>query len=195
VYNSIRACERWALIAGYETLYEVSTVGRVRRVAASRMAPAGYVLKPKVTCHGYLQYGLSRHRRYWHVGAHRLVAYAFLGPPPFPGAHVADADGDPQNNAVSNLRWATPRENEADKKRHGRVRGALPGEAHHMARLTMEQVKRMGQAASQGQSYQQIASQFGVHLMTTYDAILGKTWRFLTDPPPVRRFLGGARAS
>ena len=57
-----------------------------------------------------------------------LVVLAFLGPPPFPGAHAAHFDGDKLNNRLSNLRWASPAENEADKRRHGRTRGALPGE-------------------------------------------------------------------
>src|SRR5262245_36023441 len=77
VAASIRADERWAPVPGYEGLYEVSAHGRVRRSSKSRVAPAGYVLKPRLTWDGYLKYGLSRGQRCWHVKAHRLVALAF----------------------------------------------------------------------------------------------------------------------
>jgi hypothetical protein len=51
---------------------------------------------------------------------HRLVCEAYHGPAPSPIHHAAHWDGDKENNSASNLRWATPQENEADKVRHGR---------------------------------------------------------------------------
>jgi hypothetical protein len=52
----------------------------------------------------------------WFV--HQLVAAAFLGPRP-DGLEVRHLDGDPLNNAVSNLAYGTRLENIQDKKRHG----------------------------------------------------------------------------
>jgi hypothetical protein len=187
VTMSPRAAELWAPVPGYEGLYDVSSYGRVRRSSKSRMAPAGHVLKPHVTRDGYLRYGLCKRRRYWHVKAHRLVALAFLGPPPFPGAHVAHFDGNKRNNHVSNLRWATPKENEADKRRHGRVGGARPGERHPMAKLTTDVVKEMRRLAASGMSFKAVAGRFGVANLTAYDAIVGTTWKTVTEPPPVPR--------
>jgi hypothetical protein len=177
--------ERWAPALGHHGLYEVSSFGRVRRSSASRMAPAGYILKSRLTWDGYVEYGLCRRQRYWHVKAHRLVALAFLGPPPFPGAHVAHSDGDKTNNHVSNLRWATPAENEADKRRHGTKRGAHPGEGHHRAKLTVAIVQRMRRQAVAGSALPAIARQFGVAKTTAYQAIVGQTWTTVTEPPPL----------
>ena len=42
---------------------------------------------------------------------HRLVAEHFIGPCPEPGMVVNHIDGDPFNNYVSNLEWATVSEN------------------------------------------------------------------------------------
>lgn len=187
VAASIRLDETWLPVPGYEGLYEVSSYGQVRRSNGSRMAPAGYILKPRITHDGYVRYGLSKNRRYWHVKSHRLVALAFLGPPPFPKAHVAHFDGDRMNNHVLNLRWASQLENEADKKRHGRVRGAPPGEKHPQARLTIDLVKEMRQDAVSGTAIKTIAKKFGVATLTAYDAIVGKTWKTVLEPSPVPR--------
>lgn len=51
--------------------------------------------------------------------AHRLVALAFLGAPPTPKHQAAHRDGDRRNNRADNLRWATCRENHADRRAHG----------------------------------------------------------------------------
>lgn len=41
----------------------------------------------------------------------RLVAEAFLGPPPFPRAVVMHLDENSRNNNVENLQWGTQKEN------------------------------------------------------------------------------------
>lgn len=59
---------------------------------------------------------------------HSLVAEAFIGPRP-PGCEVAHKDGSRTNNFLSNLRYATYSENNADKLQHGThlVGGKAPG--------------------------------------------------------------------
>ena len=187
VAASQRDEELWAAVPGYEELYEVSSAGRIRRRSKSRMAPAGYVLKQRMSWDGYRKCTLSKRGRSWHTKTHRLVALAFLGPPPFPGAHVAHFDGDRTNNHVSNLRWATAAQNEADKRRHGTVRGAPPGERHPNAKLTGEAVAEMRRDAAAGQSATEIARRFGVPKMTAYSAIVGTTWSSVTEPAPLGR--------
>lgn len=49
---------------------------------------------------------------------HRLVAQAFI-PNPENKPDVAHWGGNGLNNEVTNLRWATEKENMADKRRHG----------------------------------------------------------------------------
>ena len=52
--------------------------------------------------------GGGKHRRDY---VHRLVAEHFIGPEPEPGMVVNHIDGDPFNNHVSNLEWASVSEN------------------------------------------------------------------------------------
>ncbi len=65
---------------------------------------------------------------------------AFIGAPPTELHEVAHHDGDPSNNAVTNLRWATRAENHADKLRHGTHNR---GERHPLSKVTDAQVAAM----------------------------------------------------
>ena len=68
---------------------------------------------------GVISYGFSHPSGYSvvHIAGskfrvHRLVALAFLGPPPDEKAwQVHHRDGDPSNNHVDNLEWVTPSQN------------------------------------------------------------------------------------
>ena len=91
--------------------YEVSNLGRVRRKKRSprhkRVYPEDYhILKPKVQKNGYLFVRLG----YKEMRIHRLVAIAFLDNPNNK-AEVNHLDGDKFNNCLSNLEWATKKEN------------------------------------------------------------------------------------
>jgi HNH endonuclease len=50
---------------------------------------------------------------------HKLVLRAFVGEPPSNEYWVAHNDGNKDNNRIGNLRWSTPKENQADKHLHG----------------------------------------------------------------------------
>ena len=72
----------------------------------------------------------------------RTVLDAFLGPAP-PGTQCCHWDGDITNNRLRNLRWGTPKENMADRDRHGRT---ARGERHGSA--TMPHRFKKGRVAS-----------------------------------------------
>lgn len=113
--------EQWKPVVGYEGLYEVSDMGRVRGVdridSAGRHRP-GVVLHQARKPNGRMQVRLSRHGRGGSVLVHRLVARAFHGQPA-PGMEVRHLDGDTANNQAANLRWGTSSENKLDAVRHG----------------------------------------------------------------------------
>lgn len=129
--------ENWKPVVGYEGLYEVSDLGRVRRLDTvvemppSRRHPDGWtrtvrggVLRPgkfMQTLHThYLSVALCREGRQKTFGVHILVCAAFHGPKPFAKAEVRHLDGDGENNTPDNLRWGTHAENMRDITRHGR---------------------------------------------------------------------------
>ncbi|MDP7729481.1 NUMOD4 motif-containing HNH endonuclease [Mycobacterium sp. TY813] len=119
--------ERWLPVVGYEGLYEVSDMGRVRSVyrvvtlknGRRRRAP-GRVLK-LIRHNGrgnHLVVSLFENNRGKQVLVHHLVLDAFVGPRP-EGMVCCHNDGDGSNNRVGNLRWDTYGENNLDLVRHG----------------------------------------------------------------------------
>lgn len=118
--------EVWASVAGWEGLYEVSDLGRVRSLP--RLVPhwrgglarrPARIMRTSIDKDGYRTVCLSRPSTRQTVKVHRLVALAFLGDPPPSKPLCLHIDGDPQNNRLSNLRWGSHSENEQDKLRHG----------------------------------------------------------------------------
>lgn len=147
--------EVWLPVVGYEGLYEVSDLGRIRGVARTvavrtnrwgssgvRRLP-GKVLSLAIdrSSQGYGRLSVKLYRedegRTWLV--HRLVAEAFIGPVPM-GMEVAHNDGDASNNHRPNLRYATSIENAGDKRQHGTV---LRGEQVGNAKLTEATVREI----------------------------------------------------
>ena len=182
----------WAPIAidNLRDFYEVSRYGQVRRRVNRARFLAGSLLKPKITPGGYLIYSVcdaSAKMRF--IPAHRLVALTFIGPRPSANHYVAHYDGNPQNNSVGNLRWATASQNNLDKHRHGR----MPTGDRHWMRKYPERLKRGGDNhaaklcdadviqiraayALGGTSQQVLADMFGVSQAVVSAIIRRKKW-------------------
>lgn len=90
--------EEFRDIPGYEGLYEVSNLGRVRR--------NGKILKLTKNAKGYLMLNLCKNGIVRKFLVHRLVALAFL-PNPQNLPMINHKDEDKTNNTVSNLEWCT----------------------------------------------------------------------------------------
>jgi len=94
--------EIWKDIAGYEDLYEVSNMGRVRSLRFGKTR----LLKPgKNTC-GYLQVNFYKDGKKKMFLVHRLVADAFI-PNPQGYPVINHRDENPANNHVDNLEWCS----------------------------------------------------------------------------------------
>lgn len=121
--------EEWRPVVGHEGSYEVSSLGRVRSLdrrvpvrkdkSVTRFA-RGAVLKPSPTRSGHLQVYVGGST----ASVHRMVALAFLGPPPPGKPNALHWDDDPTNNRVGNLRWGSQAENIRDIVRNGNHYGA-----------------------------------------------------------------------
>lgn len=115
--------EEWRPVLGWEQLYEVSNLGRVRAsMTRPRSDHRGRILWTRPNIDGYTIVDLSRNGKRIHARVHRLVAEAFLGPCPV-GLLTHHEDDDRANPALSNLRYITHLENvriSVERGRHAR---------------------------------------------------------------------------
>lgn len=109
--------EIWKDIIGYEGLYQVSSLGRVRSLdryvvdsLENRRFYKGKVLSPVKDTDGYLKVGLSYNGKCKKCLVHRLAAQAFIEN--FDNLpEVNHKDEDKTNNNVDNLEWCTAKYN------------------------------------------------------------------------------------
>src|SRR5699024_6607739 len=114
--------EKWKDITGYEGLYQVSSLGRVKRLEGTRKVIRGEeeytqklkgrIVTPQVKCNNkntYLSVKLYKNNKYKKMYIHRLVAQAFLSNP-HNKSTVNHKNGLKFDNHISNLEFMTSSE-------------------------------------------------------------------------------------
>ena len=100
--------EIWKDIDGYEGLYQVSNLGRIKSLNYKRTGRTK-ILK-LVKSNGYLDIILYNNGKCKHYLVHRLVAKAFI-PNPDSLPEINHIDENKTNNKVDNLEWCTSKYN------------------------------------------------------------------------------------
>ena len=163
--------EQWKPVAGFEGLYEVSDFGQVRSLdrtvrsrGGTRVIP-GRIRRPGLMTSGrYLFVPLHRPgEKAENCSVHRLVLEAFVGPCPL-GMEALHGRFGSLDNRLSNLRWGTHLENEADKTRDGtRSKVRAVGEAAGRSKLTEGKVRELRRLrAEEGWTFARLGEHFGV---------------------------------
>lgn len=168
--------EYWKPVPAYEQVYAVSNLGRVRRISPGASTRSGRILKPHEK-RGYLTVVLTLRGKCKMHRIHRLVAAAFIGPPP-PETEVNHKNGDKADNRPENLEYVTHRRNMEHASVAlgvlGRAKGdrnwtrrypeqVLRGEAHGSCKYSDEVMQQVRQALAQGGiTHKQIAQRFGI---------------------------------
>jgi hypothetical protein len=182
--------EEWRSIPGYEGLYEVSSLGRVRsldHMVRNRYSVAlkrGIVLRQTPDRRGYMQVHLSNGSKVETCKVHRLAATAFIGPPPTPDAQVNHIDFTKDNNVFVNLEWCTRQKNHRHAVDGGRLDGSISPKRGK--KLTPAKVLSIRAASANGETDKSIGTRFGVARETVGKIIRGKIWaRTKLTPPPL----------
>jgi hypothetical protein len=134
--------EIWKDVKGYEGLYQVSNMGRVKsldrwcpRKDGHKLHVLSRILKPQANRGGgkrgqakgrYLFVPLCREHKHKFVYIHRLVIEAFIeNPDPEKYTQCNHKDENTYNNVLSNLEWCTPKENVNHGTRNERANAPL----------------------------------------------------------------------
>lgn len=156
---------KWIPLPGWSA-YEVSARGDVRRVGREPM-------RGHRTADGYILVTLSQDGRQTTQGVHRCIAKAFLGVPVTPMA-AHHRNGIRDDNRVENLEWLT----HADNARLANPAGNLVyGEAHHSAKLTEVDVRRIRELSEEGRSQMQLSRDYGVRQSTIWKVLRRWNWK------------------
>lgn len=115
--------EVWKDIEGYEGLYQVSNLGRVRsldRVVKSERTGYktvyGKIIKPSIQNTGYYYVLLYKDGKALRKTLHRIIAKAFI-PNPDNKPQIDHINGEKTDCRIENLRWVTPGENNSNPHR------------------------------------------------------------------------------
>lgn len=101
------ANEVWRDIAGYEGMYQVSDLGRVR----SKKYGYWRVMKPRKDIKGYLRVGLCKENKVKRFSVHRLVAQAFIPNDDESKTQINHRNECKSENRFWNLEWCSAQYN------------------------------------------------------------------------------------
>lgn len=181
--------EVWKDIKDFEGLYQVSNLGRVRSLDRTvyQINPRsgnyftfnykGKILK-QMNMSGYLVVSLSKDNIKNKYKIHRLVALSFLSNPENK-REVNHIDGDKFNNNLSNLEWATSRENQIHAYETGLQ---LTGAFHGRSKLSEEDAIWILKNHIKGDlkfGASALARKFGIDKSSLCDLVNRKTWKHI----------------
>ncbi len=171
--------EKWKFIEGYEGIYKVSNIGRIRSL--SRKNSLGSlrkerILKPSLSNNGYKVVFLYKNSIPKPHRIHRLVAKHFIKNIKNKPC-VNHKDCNKLNNKSINLEWVTFKENIQHSWKNGR--NIYPkGELNGISKLTEKQVRYI-RKIGKSKTLAEMGDKFGVTFQTISDIINRKTWKHI----------------
>jgi len=172
-------------IPGYEGIYQVSNLGRVKSLTRKVNSPIikkhGYrtvksqIMKPwtnGLTEHQIVS--LSKNNKKTNCPVHQLVLLTFVSPPPL-NMEVRHLDDNPKNNHISNLAYGTHKQNFQDAIRNNKT---PKGERNGHSKLKEHEVKNIRKLKNI-MSTSEIANKYNVSNGCINDILKNKRWSWL----------------
>lgn len=166
--------EIWKPVVGYEGIYEVSSLGKIRCKKGEKSLRFSGPPKNKRFVVDLYKDGKKRT-----IKVHVLVLEAFVGPRPT-NFYACHNDGNPLNNDIKNLRWDTPKSNSADRLKHGTDNR---GEKSPVAFLNESDIKDIKALLHFGVPYDIISRAHKISFQHISDINNNKRWAHIEYKP------------
>jgi len=175
--------EIWRDIGGYERIYKVSNLGRIKALEKNRNGRWGslrVICERILVCNvgdaGYKTIFLCGGEKRIRRSVHRLVAETFI-PNPENKPAVNHINGIKTDNRVDNLEWATYSENNKHAYDIG-LNNPINGELHKDAKITDDQAREIRYNCKE-LSLREISNIYGIAQSTACWIRNGKSWKHI----------------
>lgn len=179
--NNQKEYEVWKDIKGYEGIYQISNLGRVKSLertveSGNKMRNLKETIRTPVKHKlGYMGLNLSKDSKIKGHLIHRLVAMHFV-PNPNRSPEVNHIDGVKTNNVHTNLEWCTRKENINHAIDNALTR--QNGTDSHWSKLTNDEVSsiRFIYKEDERVTYEELAERFEVGASTIGRVVRGEVY-------------------
>lgn len=179
-----KTIEIWKDIIGYEKIYQVSNLGRVKKLYREWYGSTGgkrfteeKIIPPHYSKFGYNHHLFIKEGNPKDLRVCRLVAIAFI-PNPENKPFVNHKDGNKANDNVENLEWNTRSENDKHAFANG-LRVGLKGSKNGMAKVTEMIVLQIRELYANGKTYDELAIKFNLKRDHIGNIVKRRLWKHI----------------
>lgn len=161
--------EIWKDIDGYNGVYKISNLGRVKSYNRYK---DGIIMKQTKASHGYYTVKLYKNKKSTCYNIHRLIAEHFIENP---NNHpcVLHKDDNKENNNIKNLRWGSYSDNMKDKINNFGIKSVR----HNKALNKKDVLKIRHMYKSNKISQKKLGDMFGVTQQAIWHIVNNNTWK------------------
>lgn len=162
--------EIWKSIEGYEGMYEVSSIGKIKGIPR-KFRTNTKILKPLINIKNkYTYVQLSTGGKIKAVRVHRIVAMAFI-PNTDNKPYVNHKDGNKSNNCLDNLEWVTESENTQHALDNDLI---AKGEKSYLSKISLETAKYIKYS---NKSVRALCNELNLKYAHVYNLRKGLIWK------------------
>jgi hypothetical protein len=166
--------EVWKDVKGFEGLYQVSSLGNVKRLVSKRVLAERFI-GSSIDRYGYVKRVLSKYGKNHCFTEHRLVATAFLENLQNK-LTVNHINGIKTDNRVENLEWNTTLENKQHAVNSGLTN--LKGSNHPRCKLSDKEVLEIREIGF-SQTRTSLSKKYGVSRNNILGIINRRNWKHI----------------
>lgn len=145
------------------------------------------IIKPTETKRGYMVVELQTTSKDYYLMYHRIICAIFL-PIPYKYRKLGltqlhlmpnHLDGNPRNNKLENLEWATPKDNTIHAFETGLAK-AVEGDDHYRATITEKEAIQICELLQAGKSFDEVAKKVGCSRKIVVHIKAGESWKHIS---------------